>query len=462
MRYGQSNCGQIVLKKKSDSSQTPSATARHTVRRPQHNRETANDLVSRLGNRRAQAVIASGMGPIDVNRLGNRRASALAKARASTGKPTPKLQPSKKSRALAQVHYNRRLQRKASVPSRQDSSEREARAAGEAMANQTSVQAPARIRQHQPTPNFSVRDALGSGQPLSAPLQSFFSAFLGQDFSSVRIHTGDAADEAARNLNAEAFAIGPDIAFRRGRFAPETHTGKVLLGHELTHVAQGADGGEAESRIQRQESPHVEQEQVCWPEQNASFVEPVQESELSAEHQVTVEVAPPPALEGMEEGQSISLELTIPSGPGESWREDVYIVPTQYVFASESDARAPWCEGPAEAEEVGQGPEEPNLGPGSMGPNSSAPSYSDSPHTIFASGDIVYALDGPIEVLSASADYVVTTTYTKFAVGAGSTTLVRTEAGYILVDAGMHQRGGRINAQLADAIVQRLADAVGD
>jgi hypothetical protein len=74
----------------------------------------------------------------------------------------------------------------------------------------------------------------------------------------------------------------------------------------------------------------------------------------------------------------------------------------------------------------------------------------------FAPGQVVYALDGPLTVVSATADYIATRQFTKYAVGAGSTTLVRTQAGLVIVDAGMQQQGGRYNAQLADAIVDAL------
>ena len=67
---------------------------------------------------------------------------------------------------------------------------------------------------------------------------------------SVRIHTGPAADERARDLGAWAFTEGRDIYFREGRFRPDTLAGRVLLAHELTHVARFAPHGPVEPMLQ--------------------------------------------------------------------------------------------------------------------------------------------------------------------------------------------------------------------
>lgn len=64
--------------------------------------------------------------------------------------------------------------------------------------------------------------------------------FSGTDFSDVRIHNDSQAAEAAEAMNAKAFTIGNDIVFGAGQYAPHTDSGKELLTHELTHVAQQA------------------------------------------------------------------------------------------------------------------------------------------------------------------------------------------------------------------------------
>lgn len=80
----------------------------------------------------------------------------------------------------------------------------------------------------------------GGGKPLSSSTRSFFEPRFGRDFGDVRVHTGPAADRAARSINAEAFTHGTDVVFRSGAYDPEGDDGKRLLAHELTHVAQEA------------------------------------------------------------------------------------------------------------------------------------------------------------------------------------------------------------------------------
>jgi hypothetical protein len=82
------------------------------------------------------------------------------------------------------------------------------------------------------------------GQPLDAATRSFMEPRFGYDFSRVRVHTGAVAEESARDVNAHAYTVGHNVVFGAGRFAPETHAGRLLIAHELTHVVQqsGMDG----------------------------------------------------------------------------------------------------------------------------------------------------------------------------------------------------------------------------
>jgi Domain of unknown function (DUF4157) len=64
------------------------------------------------------------------------------------------------------------------------------------------------------------------------------SGHLGSDFGGVRIHTNGKAAESARAVGAKAYAVGQDIVFGAGHYAPHTETGRWLLAHELTHVVQ--------------------------------------------------------------------------------------------------------------------------------------------------------------------------------------------------------------------------------
>ena len=65
---------------------------------------------------------------------------------------------------------------------------------------------------------------------------------MGHDFTGVRVHTDAAAQKAADQLNAEAFALGADLFFAEGAFQPNTRSGAHLLAHELAHVIQHDEG----------------------------------------------------------------------------------------------------------------------------------------------------------------------------------------------------------------------------
>lgn len=64
-------------------------------------------------------------------------------------------------------------------------------------------------------------------------------ASFGTDFSDVRVHPDSSQ---APEVGALAYTQGTDIHFAPGQFKPDTQTGQQLLGHELTHVIQQAEG----------------------------------------------------------------------------------------------------------------------------------------------------------------------------------------------------------------------------
>lgn len=83
-----------------------------------------------------------------------------------------------------------------------------------------------------------------SGSPLNPTIQQDMGQRFGHDFSQVRVHTDFAAKQSAQDINARAYTVGHNIVFGAGGFAPESHEGRKLIAHELTHVAQqtGATG----------------------------------------------------------------------------------------------------------------------------------------------------------------------------------------------------------------------------
>lgn len=62
---------------------------------------------------------------------------------------------------------------------------------------------------------------------------------FGTDFSSVRVHP---ESSKAPEVRALAYTQGTDIHFAPGQFKPDTTAGQELLGHELAHVVQQAEG----------------------------------------------------------------------------------------------------------------------------------------------------------------------------------------------------------------------------
>ena len=95
----------------------------------------------------------------------------------------------------------------------------------------------------------SIGSLEGRGDPLPSAGRDDMEGRFGHDFSRVRIHADASAARLAKQVNARAFTIGRNIAFARGEYAlNSTATGRQLLAHELTHVAQQ---GHAEPRLQR-------------------------------------------------------------------------------------------------------------------------------------------------------------------------------------------------------------------
>jgi Domain of unknown function (DUF4157) len=89
----------------------------------------------------------------------------------------------------------------------------------------------------------SVDQALSSsGRPLEPALRQDMEQRFGHDFSRVRVHSGVAAEQSARDVNAHAYTVENNIVFGAGRCAPGTREGQRLLAHELVHVVQQAAG----------------------------------------------------------------------------------------------------------------------------------------------------------------------------------------------------------------------------
>jgi|GEM_PF-2459112 len=100
-----------------------------------------------------------------------------------------------------------------------------------------------------------------SGRPLEPQDQAFFETRFGWDFSGIRIHADERAAASAASVQARAFAVGRDVVFGAGRYAPRTAAGRRLMAHELTHVVQqghaSAPAGNGASLRQLSRHPEI-------------------------------------------------------------------------------------------------------------------------------------------------------------------------------------------------------------
>ncbi len=145
------------------------------------------------------------------------------------------------------------LQRKLAIGASNDPLEREAdRVADQVMAASAHPVvggAPPRIQRsaRQATEGTGTAPAsvdrvlAGAGRPLEPALRQDMEQRFGHDFSRVRVHAGAAAEQSAREVNANAYTVGHAVVFGAGGFAPGTQEGRRLIAHELTHVVQQAD-----------------------------------------------------------------------------------------------------------------------------------------------------------------------------------------------------------------------------
>lgn len=101
-----------------------------------------------------------------------------------------------------------------------------------------------------------VNQALSSaGQPLDAGTQETMGARFGTDFSHVRVHADEQANDSAQAIHARAYTVGNDVVFGGGQYKPGTSEGQRLLAHELTHVVQQTASLASPKTVQRRLNP---------------------------------------------------------------------------------------------------------------------------------------------------------------------------------------------------------------
>jgi len=85
----------------------------------------------------------------------------------------------------------------------------------------------------------------GTGHSLAVQVRNGMERSFGTDLRHVRVHDDDAAHRAADTFDAEAFSLGQEIYFGRGRYLPDSPAGQGLIAHELAHVVQNRRAGAA-------------------------------------------------------------------------------------------------------------------------------------------------------------------------------------------------------------------------
>lgn len=104
---------------------------------------------------------------------------------------------------------------------------------------------------------LQIQKALSGGQPLPNGMQVELEQRFDADLSNLKVHTSPEAQQAAHQLNANAFAVGSNVLFGQGRFQPQTQKGRSLIAHEVAHTLQqnhqkpviqkdGPEGGDEE------------------------------------------------------------------------------------------------------------------------------------------------------------------------------------------------------------------------
>ncbi|HTM22114.1 MAG TPA: DUF4157 domain-containing protein, partial [Kofleriaceae bacterium] len=90
----------------------------------------------------------------------------------------------------------------------------------------------------------SLVTELGPPQPLDGATASRMGeAFGGEDFSQVKVHTGEQAQRKVADAGGSALAVGQHVAFAAGEYQPGTPRGDAMLAHELAHTVQQRGAG---------------------------------------------------------------------------------------------------------------------------------------------------------------------------------------------------------------------------
>lgn len=81
------------------------------------------------------------------------------------------------------------------------------------------------------------------GQALDSATRQAMEQHFGEDLGHIRVHTGPAAVQSAKDLSARAYTVGQHIVFGPEGYSPHIPASRQRLAHEVTHVLQQTRGG---------------------------------------------------------------------------------------------------------------------------------------------------------------------------------------------------------------------------
>jgi hypothetical protein len=281
------------------------------------------------------------------------------------------------------------------------------------------------LGRHTDYPSSLPRAVRGQGAAIEPSLRRSFEARFGARFDSVRMHTGTEASLAARALNAHALTIGEDILFGETGFSPAGSPGRNLLAHELTHVLQQRRSGRAIDRKNGGDSG-------------------------GAPGTSTPPISAPNNFE-------VPVEIDVPTLPGEKAQKQTFMLQVKVDKREDIKFYAVPI-GKLKLPKPATPPPPAPVGP--PAPNQPIPSHPD-----IAAGSTYEAIDGTkLKAAASTHDHLITAEYTKFAVGAASTSALKLADGTVIViDAGVNNRGlGTTMKALADLTIGKLAAFIGD
>ena len=299
------------------------------------------------------------------------------------------------------------------------------------------------------------------GLPLPAGLARDFGARLGRDLSDVRIHTGPATAITADRLGARAFAVGPHLGFARGQYDPDRPSGRRLLAHELAHVVQDVPQGE----VLRRQPDRAAQASPPGADFDPTPPLVLPEPPVYGPEYVQDVIVSSPKLPGERDArQTLRVHVVV----NEKDRRDVklWVVPISRLRLPPGSPKPPPPPTTPPPVTAAPGTASPRAG---GGPGPATPTVIPS-HPALLPGSTVETIDGArLTVEASTPTHVITARYTKFAVGAGSTSALRLSDGSVIViDAGVNADGMRdsagkplAEARLAEVVLRRLLDFIG-